>query len=80
MLFGFFFNVVTCNVEQFLDLLNLLEVLILWKMKNDVCGEKNSSGAHFFTFIQINNTFLPFSKLGKNMEKMKIFITYRDMP
>ena len=78
MLFGLFFNVVACNVEQFLDLLNLLEVLILWKMKNDVCGEKNLSGAHF---LQINNTFFTFFKTGKHYgKKMKIFITYRDMP
>ena len=75
MLFGLFFNVVTCNVEQFLDLLNLLEVLILWKMKNDVCGEKNL-WCTFFTLIQINNTFLPFSKLGNTIEKKNENIHY----
>ena len=79
MVFGFFFHVVTCNVEQFLYMLNLLEVLILWKMKNDVCGEKKFSGAQFLPFYTIIIFFLPFQDWENTKEKMKIFITYRDI-
>ena len=81
MVFGFFFHVVTGNVEQFLYMLNLLEVLILWKMKNDVCGEKKFSGAHFLLFYTIIIFFFYlFQDWENTKEKMKIFITYRDMP